>query len=179
MAFVKEDGTGLSNANGYVDEVFVDAYVDDRGGDAIADHDAWLALGTAEKQAAIVRATDYIDGGRYRFVGIRKSTAQALEWPRVDARYRDDDRAALGVPIEVQKACAELALLAADGTSLNLVPEYDPTGRFVEASTEVIGPIEETKKYSQAGSPATFKKYPRVDKVLRFLLVGGNELLRA
>lgn len=174
MAFVLEDGSGLPNSNGYVSAAFVDAYVADRGG-----NDTWDNLGQAEKEAAIVRATDYIDGGRYRFVGIRKLTSQALEWPRVDARYTDDDRAALDVPVEVEKACAELALITADGTDLNLQPVYDDSGRFVEAKTEIVGPIQESTRYSQGGGPATFKKYPRVDKLLRFLLIGGHDLLRA
>jgi hypothetical protein len=179
MAFVKEDGTGLANSNAYVDADFVDDYANDRGGDAIATHAAWFDLGTSEKEAAIIRATDYIDGGRYRFVGIRKLTSQALEWPRVDARYTDDDRSALEVPIEVQKACAELALQAADGSALAPNPEYDDSGRFVEALAERVGPIETSTRYSQAGAPTNFRKYPRVDKILRFLVIGGRELLRA
>lgn len=179
MAFVQEDGTGLSNANGYVDTDYVDDYANDRGGDTVTEYAAWFDLGTAEKQAAIIRATDYIDGGRYRFVGLRKLTTQALEWPRVDARYRDDDRAALGVPPEVQKACAELALRTADATRLAPDPEYDDSGRFVEEKTEKVGPITESTRYSQGGGPTTFRKYPRVDKLLRFLLVSGNDLLRA
>lgn len=179
MAFVQEDGTGLPSSNAYVSVDYVDDYATDRGGDAIAEFASWFDLGTAEKESAIIRATDYLDGGRYRFVGIRKLTSQALEWPRVDARYLDDDRAALGIPPEVQKATAELALRTADATRLAPDPEYDDSGRFVEESTEKVGPITESKRYSQAGAPATFRKYPRVDKILRFLLISGNELLRA
>lgn len=179
MAFVQETGAGLPNANAYVSVDFVDEYGTDRGGDTVAEFSAWFDLGTPEKQAAIIRATDYIDGGRYRFIGIRKSTAQSLEWPRVDARYRDDDRAALGVPAEVQVACAELAFLTADGTRLAPNPEYDDTGRFVEQLREKVGPIETDTRYSQAGAPATFRKYPRVDKILRFLLITGNDVLRS
>lgn len=171
MSFVVEDGTGLPSANAYISTTYFRDYHRERGNT--------YSAGSTAIQQAIIRATDYIDGGRYLFVGLRKLTTQALEWPRIDARYRDDDRAALGVPPEVQKACAELALRTVDATQLAPDPEYDDSGRFVEAKTEMVGPITESTRYSQGGSPATFKRYPRVDKLLRFLLVSGNELLRS
>lgn len=129
MTLIVEDGTGLNTANAYVSESYVDTYHDDRN------NTAWTDFTPPEKQAAIIRATDYIDKrfGR-RFRGFRRTKEQALEWPRLDAE--DDDGFLLSsvddVPRNLEKAAAEYALRAA--VCGVLAP--DPVGSVPKQSLE-------------------------------------------
>ncbi len=110
MALVVEDGSGVATANSYIPRAFADTHHADRNATA------WEDFTDPEKDAAIIRATDYIDKrfGR-RFIGIRRQKEQALEWPRLDA-FDDDGFIMSGVdevPRQLQKALAEYALRAA------------------------------------------------------------------
>jgi hypothetical protein len=90
LTLIKEDGTGLVNANSYADVAEGDAF-----------HEAhlyasdWTGASTATKRksAALVFATRLIDA-HYQFRGFKAHSTQALQWPREFAR--DDD--ALNVP---------------------------------------------------------------------------------
>ena len=110
MALVVEDGTGIATANGYVSQAFVDTHHADRN------NTVWVDFTAPERDAAIIRATDYIDKrfGR-RFVGIRRGKEQGLEWPRLDAFDYDGFllTSVDAIPRQLQKACAEYALRAA------------------------------------------------------------------
>lgn len=130
---IAETGEGLQNANSYCLEDEFDTYCDDRG--------YTVAAGDAE--AALIRATTFIDTYRYRFPGYRtKRRLQGLEWPRVGAyttlsgdgreypypmSHRSSDYqqylgvsyiAANVVPVEIIAATIEAALreLAAPGS---------------------------------------------------------------
>lgn len=106
MPFLAETGDGLANANAYSDVDFSDDYHSLRG------NALWGTYSESEKQAALVRATDYIDkrfGTVFR--GRKLQRRQALEWPRLNA-YDDDDFWLTGVPRNLQKATAEYALRA-------------------------------------------------------------------
>ena len=76
----------------------------------------WSNFTVPEKEQAIVRATFYIDKrfGR-RFVGVRSTKGQGLEWPRLSAF--DQDGFLLSdvdaIPRQLLRACAEYALRAA------------------------------------------------------------------
>ena len=52
---IPEDGTGLANANAYVSVEFADEYFSARG------NQTWAGLGSADKEAAIIKATDYLE----------------------------------------------------------------------------------------------------------------------
>ena len=54
MALVVEDGSGLSGANSYATAAQADTYASDRG------LSAWTG-DTATKEAALIRATDYLE----------------------------------------------------------------------------------------------------------------------
>lgn len=101
---------GGDTANVYVLQAFVDTYHADRN------NTRWGDFTTPEKEAAIIRATDYIDKrfGR-RFRGERTTKSQSLEWPRLSAF--DDDGFLLNgiddIPRQLQKALAEYSLRAA------------------------------------------------------------------
>jgi len=83
LVLIKEDGSGLANANSYADVAEGDAY-----------HEAhlyateWTGASTATKTAALVFATRLIEA-HYQFRGFKASDDQGLQWPRDMAR--DDD----------------------------------------------------------------------------------------
>lgn len=76
LAPVKEDGSGLANANSYACAVDGDAYHDGHFYAAI-----WTSAKTGNKEKALVMATRLIDSS-YQFNGFKRGTVQALQWPR-------------------------------------------------------------------------------------------------
>lgn len=161
MAFVftVEDGTGLAAANAYITEANADDYHAGRG------HVDWTGS-QALKEAAIVRATDYIDkrfGKKFR--GFSSFSDQGLEWPRLDA-FDNDDFLYPDIPTQLQKACAEYALISLRQGELAPQPNLPVPDQPVDGSaststgiitgeisekTEKVGPLEETTKYRSAG----------------------------
>src|ERR1043166_5026891 len=79
LVLIKEDGTGLANANAYANAADGDAYHD---GHLYAS--TWTAASTGNKEKALVMATRLIDGS-YQFNGVKSSGAQSLQWPRFGA----------------------------------------------------------------------------------------------
>jgi hypothetical protein len=77
MAFAVEDGFGVVGANSYCSVDHADDYHAER------DNTVWDDSSTAEKQQALVIATQYVDRVfGYRFRGAKKLARQALEHPR-------------------------------------------------------------------------------------------------
>src|SRR5258708_19869675 len=76
LTLIKEDGTGVANANSYVDANDGDAYHE---GHLYVS--AWTAATTANKEAALVFATRLIDA-EFQFNCWRSNDEQALQWPR-------------------------------------------------------------------------------------------------
>jgi hypothetical protein len=113
MALIVEDGTGLLDAESYASVAEADAYHAARG------NTAWANV--AEKEAMLRRATDYMTQAyRMRWAGDRVYDAQALDWPRAwvpitSRSYAFSYLSQTLVPIEVKRACMELALIAASG----------------------------------------------------------------
>jgi hypothetical protein len=94
---IVEDGTGLADANAYIDIDFVDNYLI---GDQLT---AWEALTEPEQESAIIKATRFIDLMDWK--GTRKTLEQALEWPRLGVEYQGFEIE--GLPNPVKKATAE------------------------------------------------------------------------
>lgn len=150
MALIVEDGTGLPNADSYLSVADADAY------HAAMGNTAWQPLASAEKEAALRRATQYLDT-RYRWRGQRLTTTQALEWPRSTAAW----------PVRrLQDATAELALRAAEQGSL-----YADEGPAAVKS-ETVGPISVTYADAQSGQV----RFAIVEDLLAGLITGGNRL---
>jgi hypothetical protein len=77
MAFIVETGSGTANANAYCAVQFVTDYLTDRARES---ENGWAASALADQQAAIIKATDYVDmrfGGR--FGGYKRSTLVGAE----------------------------------------------------------------------------------------------------
>ncbi len=161
MTLIVEDGGGHADANAYVSVAEADEYFALRG------NAAWAAAEAADKEAAIVRATDYLDAG-HAFRGVRASQTQALAWPRLGAED-DAGRAIAGVPEAVRRACAELALRALAG---DLLPDA-PRGGGVKS--ESVGPLSVT--YADGAPAGTVRA--AVDRLLRPVVRAGSDVMRA
>lgn len=155
MAFTVEDGSGVAGANSYCSVIDAGTYHSDRG------DTGWT--GTDEvKQAALVRATEYLEARCAWSTGTKGTEAQGLSWPRIGAYDRhgwsiDDDV----VPQVVQDATAYLALQALSETL------GAPLGRLkssVKAGSVVV---------AWAPSAPDAKRYPLVDGMLAGLVSGG------
>lgn len=163
------DGTAVG-ANAYITVQEFKDYHADRGADTSAFDDEAI-------EAAIVRATDYLDQ-RFNFVGKKRlGRDQTTEWPRTDAwdrdRYYIND-----IPPEVKEACAEYALRAL-AAELNPDPERNASGVAVLSKSEAVGPISESVTFV-GGAVFQMPKYPAADqKLVRAGLVrSGGTLLR-
>jgi Putative DnaT-like ssDNA binding protein len=170
MAFVVEDGTAKSDANSYVAIAEADGYFSDRG------IIAWTGA-DAVKQAVLVKATDYIEG-RFgqRFIGSKKTTTQALSWPREDAC----DFADTEIPVKLRYACCEYALRA---LTAELAPDIkvDASGLTVVETKKMVGPIEADYAIPRAGlgsTPMLFRPYPAADMLLRGLVYSASQVIR-
>ncbi len=183
MALVKEDGTIIAGANSYADESDADAFQTDRG------RQAWLDATTEVADAALVRATDYIEG-RFglQFIGQPLGDVQTLAWPRQNAVYvrtgnafPDDE-----VPIDIVNACILYAnqVIGPDGddlesmTELSVTPTVSADGA-IKMKKEKVDVLEEQTEYfgsGGGGSPAlrTIQPIPEADRLIRRWLRGGG-----
>lgn len=165
MALVVEDGSGLSTAESYVSVADADTRRTNLGSDA-----AWTAATTAAKEAALRKATEYLEQAyRNRWQGYRQTTTQALSWPRNSVVIDINTQIATDiVPVEVRNACADLALKALSETLA-----ADLTRGVVR---EKVGPIE--TEYDRASPQAV--RYRAIDMALApYLKSSTARLVRA
>lgn len=176
MAFVVEEGAGLPDANSYSTVEYADAYFLERG---IV---AWDGT-EEEKQSWLIQATDYIEtvfGAR--FIGTKKTTTQALSWPRLYAVARDNSELADdAVPSTLVRACCQYALRAKSGP-LMPDPLVSAEGYNVVTSRKKVGPIEkEFRVMGSSGTPILVRSYPAADALITSLLLyngGGTRVTR-
>jgi hypothetical protein len=96
-----------SNANSYVDEATATAYLTERR----LHTSAWSSASEADREKALMWATQILDKGMDWFGAIR-TTTQALRWPR--SGVETDDGIAFNydtIPTILEEATAELAFL--------------------------------------------------------------------
>jgi hypothetical protein len=179
MTLVVEDGHGLPTANAYIDVAFADAYFSLRG------ITAWASAVSADKEIAIVKATDYIDTvWGWKFLGTKANAKtnppdfavdQALEWPRM---YQRQDLP-IALPPQLQKACAEYALRALlNATPLLPDPEVQANGLQITSTTDTVGPITTSATYLAAGSIDITRPYPAADLLLKKLVRASGTAIR-
>lgn len=172
MAFTVEDGTGVADANAYIDTAFADSYFADRG------VTGWTGSDTVKKQA-IVKATDYIETrwgdkfkGRPEFLDPR----QPLGFPRLYL-YDRAGQAVEGIPDKLKKATAEYALRALSG-ELMPDPTTDASGAMVIGNRQKVGPIETEVTYSASMGVGQLKPYPAADRLLSEYVSSGAYAVR-
>lgn len=169
MAIIVEDGTGLATAEAYCTVAEATTYFSNIG------TTTWAALASdAIREQNLRKATAFMLGRyRARWDGYRKTTTQALDWPRSLVPIKDapdlyggsdsyyDDAS---VPAAVKNACASLALRAASAT---LLADQTRTKKSV-----TIGPI--TTVYDDMAGQATI--YAEIDAMLApYLKTSGNQ----
>lgn len=129
MALEVEDGTGKSNADSYCSLADAATYHTN-----YEQQDAWDALSDEAKEAAIRKATRYIDA-HYSFYGIKQTAEQALEWPRFGATRSGWTINENTVPSQVRDATAQLAL---DTQENDLAAASAPQGAVVSETVDVL-----------------------------------------
>lgn len=157
MALIPQDATGtVVGANAYITEDWYTAYHAERG-------NAQPATPRCSIPEAIIQATEFID------------LAWASRWPTyvlVDGQATAWPRYSLGLPLNLQKATAELALRARSAPlSIDLAPTADPD-QVVKRLKEKVGPLEEETEYATgADAPAARQgfSYPIVEMLLASL----------
>lgn len=170
MALIVEDGTGLTTANAYISVAFAQEY------HALRCNDAWSGPPT-ELEAAIIRATEWLDR-HYDFQGSRvvigdsgtpSVLPQALAWPREGVIHSDGIAVPWdAVPVEVQEATAELALV-----SLTTPLEPTSTEGRISRRDESIGSVRIAEDFASAGTTGA-PEIPIVTSILRPLLATGG-----
>ncbi|MDB6058060.1 MAG: phage protein [Verrucomicrobiales bacterium] len=160
LLLIKEDGTGLPNANAYANAADGDAYHD---GHLYAT--SWTSASLANKEKALVFATRVIDS-QYRFHGFRTTTTQALQWPRTSCPDQDSAPDSTGVayfasnhlPSSLTNATCEMAraLLATDRTGA-------PPGEGLDATQTSASSSSKDGTTSSSVSNSSMTRYSKVD----------------
>jgi len=130
MALITEDGTGLSTAESYLSVADADTYWSNRG------NATWAAATDANKEEALRRSTQYLDG-TFRWIGSILTLTQALGWPRAGAWDHEERTLADQVPVLLEQAAAELALEGLSAELLVTVARTDRASRVKAGSVEV------------------------------------------
>lgn len=163
MSLIVETGQGGADSESYISVAACLAYHAKMG------NDQWATITTTQQEQALRRATTYMQIYRPRWKGVRTSQTQALDWPRYSVQLPDVGYGSVAayvpwtvVPIEVQNACAELALRASAGP---LAPDLKRT-----VKEKTIGPI--TTVYAD-GAPE-YVRYREVDHMLAPYLAGSG-----
>lgn len=112
MAFETETGNGSATANSYLTVAAADTYFSDRS------NTTWSAATNATKEAALIKATQYVDQAQ-AWKGTRANETQALKWPRIGV-YDEDEYyiAETTIPQCLKDCVCEFAVLVVGGTTL-------------------------------------------------------------
>lgn len=144
MDLIAETGAGLPDATTYASIAQADAYHLARR------NTAWIDGSVADdfKAAALIRATDFLDGlYRARWAGRPTTPAQALCWPRAYAWTPSGLLPSDALPAALVRACCEAALRELQEPG-GLTPDIYPGERAI---SEVVGPLQ--VDYAPGGSP--------------------------
>lgn len=167
MAFTVEDGTGVLGANAYIPVAYADTYHAERG------NDGWAGL-DADKQEAIVKATDYAEirwlataRGRPEFPEV----PQGLNFPRLGL-YDRYGAVVTGVPDILARAISEYALFVREGGELFVTPTRPEAGTSgpVTALREKVGPVETETRYAFGVTTPANVSVPAADRLMRLLI---------
>lgn len=192
MAFtVVDPNAPQSDANAYIDVATFNTFHTDRNVQQVVNSD----FDPTQIQGAIVQATDYIDKRWGRsFRGFKRTRAQRLEWPRIDA-FDNDNYLLDRIPDQLVAATAEFALLALQ-LGRNLAPAVAPGFAYLDANGQVVangsgqviatrdkaGPLESEVRYGDATSIAGFMakvpEYPQAESWLLELTTSKRRLRR-
>lgn len=169
MPIIVEDGTGVDNANSYAAIADVTTYLTERNNIEI-----WEDLDTEEQEAALIKATDYMElMYADRWKGSLSADATTLSWPRVGVYDRKREPVTDAVPLDVKKACMEYAIAALSGDLMPTIAPDDASGKEVKWLKEKVGPIE-TETEFLPGSRKTVREYAVADRLVRPWITGTS-----
>lgn len=173
MAFLVETGVVVEGARSYVTVAEADSYHTDLA------NAGWAGTDQA-KQAALIKASQYIDGKyRNQWKGLKVSNLQPLCWPRVGVIIDDaPSNYILGggyvstlpyniIPQQLKDAVCEAAIRSLTGV---LAKDIDASVESVQ-----VGPIKTTYKASKSKGVI---RYQIIDQLLSALTESGNGLVR-
>lgn len=161
MAFTVETGAGVSGANSYASVAYVDTYHSDRG---VA---TWTGT-TNEKQAAIIKATDYITQ-KYAlsFIGYRVYLTESyLDFPRYEL-YNTLTNVSIDSNIIPECIKQAVAILALEALSSDLNPSLERGGAIKRTKVDVI-----EVEYANSAQATTAR--PAIDGLLRPILKSSS-----
>ena len=158
MSIIVEDGTAKTDSETYISVADADAYFAARG------VTAWDALdNTDQKEPALRLATEFMTQEyRSRWKGVRLEETQALDWPRQGVVLDSWSVGTDEVPVEVQRACAELAYRS---TTETLSP--DLTQAVISEKVDVIQVVYDRYSPQQ-------KRFSSIEKMLSPLFQAGG-----
>jgi len=157
MALVIEDGTGKSDAESYISVADAETYLSAHG------NTTWAAASTADKEVALRKGTRYLDlvYGR-RWKERRTHETQALDWPRAYIQDQDDFTIdADEIPVNIQRATAELGLLA---LTEDILPDIAAGSQRIRSESKAVGPISKSQTF--IGGKAERKRYTKVHEMV-------------
>lgn len=155
MAFVVEDGTGLSNSNAYISVEELVSYAGDRGIDV-------SCYDTQDMQGAIVLSSlDWIDPF-YTFKGEPLNSDQAMQLPTHQ----------VGMEPKIKQAVCMATILQLQG---NLELSVSSQNGAIKKEFSKVDVIEEEIEY-QEGTQLSYKQNtPAIDRLLQpYLTVSGT-----
>ena len=170
MALVVEDGTGKSNANSYLSVADADTYQSNRS------NATWAALSTADKEVALIKATDWIEASfKVRWLGYRINNSMSLSWPRYDVvDYDGYVIAATAVPAQIQDVTA---IMGYEASQAALFTNVAADARNLTHLSQSAGPVSQTKSYQ--GSSMTAKRFTQAEKIVAQFLLSAGRVYRA
>jgi hypothetical protein len=165
MALIVEDGTGKTDAESYLSVADADTYHSKHRAPA-----SWTAADEAAKERALRLATLHMDTNyKPRWIGLRSSEDQALDWPRedvwIDRVYYESSE----LPVQLLNATAEFASKVTDGDDL-MTDQADAAA--VSERSARVAVISETIKY--VGGSVGRKRYTFAEQLLEPLLEPMN-----
>ena len=137
MALIIEDGSGVADANSYGTVAGLQVYADSRG--------ISLPVVTAELEALLINASDYLLGMEDRWQGYRVEATQALSFPREGVFLYGSLQPSTTIPAALINGQYQIAI---DYNSGNMLP----TGAGRETIKEKVDVIE--VEYAETGQGA-------------------------
>lgn len=156
MAFVLEDGTGVTDANALVSVAELDAYLTDRN---IASYD-YIAT---EKQAAIIIASTDKINTFYQFKGYPLSETQGMQIPT--------DEVSLNA--QIKRAACEAAYLHLIGRLFVSPADNISTGR-VKRQMDKLDVLETEVEYHENSGYTSSYPTPGIDRLLHPYVIAGG-----
>lgn len=159
MTLTVEDGSGLSNADSYVDVAYIDTYA------AAYGKTQWADVSEPNKEIKARQATQFADNMYLNDFNPLKST-QRLAVPATNMKIRGNP--VTGVPVQLKDAIAELAIIAITTSLIDV-----QTARNAVQRTVKVGDVSKSETFANDGYRKIF--HP-VEMLLRPLLGNSSKI---